>query len=249
MSSRGPIALGLVAAALGGGAAAAAATSAPRVETMIVGRTRTLFAPRGVRAGATTVPVGAKRCAVGTATPLAALAGAARAGGPSFRTRDYGACSRSARNSASLFVFAVGRDVNRGRDGWVYKVNGHIGTTGAADPSGPLGNGRLLRGGDQLAWFWCNADVHQRCQRTLAIRLGHTGARPGSAVLVTVVGYDDDGRAVAIRGARVTLGSEQAVTGAGGMAALRAPAGAGRYTLDATAAGLVPAFPAALTVA
>ena len=51
-----------------------------------------------------------------------------------FRLRDYGACSRRARDAGSLYVRQIGPDRERGRDGWVYKVGSRAGSTGAADP-------------------------------------------------------------------------------------------------------------------
>jgi hypothetical protein len=46
----------------------------------------------------------------------------------------------------------------------------------------------------------------------------------------------------------VRLGSATAVSGADGVATLTVPAGAGRLRLQATRAGMVRAFPTAVTV-
>jgi hypothetical protein len=59
---------------------------------------------------------------------------------------------------------------------------------------------------------------------------------------VTVRGYDDQGRGVAVPGATVTLGSATATTDAAGVAQVAVPA-SGRLALNATRAGMVPAFP------
>src|SRR4051794_39340083 len=144
----------------------ATASAAPTVRVMVVGRGgRHYLPPRSVRAATTTVAASGKRCAVGAATPLAALV----ARGVALRVRDYGgSCSRRAADSAGLFVFQVGPDRNRGRDGWTYKVGTRAGTAGAADTSGPFGRGRL-HGGDHVTWFWCLLARRGSCQRTLGL--------------------------------------------------------------------------------
>src|SRR6476659_2576067 len=130
-------ALGLVLALA---APAAGASTAPRVKVMVVGRSGLLLAPRTVTAKQVVVRASGKSCAAAAGTPLAALAGARRAGGPSFSVRDFGgSCSRRARDSASLLVTRVGGNRNRGRNGWVYKVGTRAGTAGAADVAGPFG--------------------------------------------------------------------------------------------------------------
>ena len=67
------------------------------------------------------------------ATPLAALVHS-RVGPLSLR--DYGSCGKRAVDSSSLFVAAIGRDRNKGSDGWVYKAGNVLGTAGAAEPAG-----------------------------------------------------------------------------------------------------------------
>ena len=100
-----------------------------------------------------------------------------RLGGPAFSLRDYGHCGASARDSAQLFVYALAGETQRGRNGWEYKVGGVAGSTGAADPSGPQGDGRLLAPGQQVLWFWCQATAGG-CQRTLSVSAaGATVAR------------------------------------------------------------------------
>ena len=139
----------LVAAAA---APAGAAAAAPRVEVMVAGKASVLAAPRFVRASATTVAVGRRRCGIAAATPLAALAAVRRGHGPAFRLRDYGACSRRAVDSSALFVTQIGPDRNRRADGWVYKVGRRVPSVGSADPSG-----HRLRTGERLTWFYCRA--------------------------------------------------------------------------------------------
>src|SRR3954451_18806607 len=198
----------------------ATASAAPTVRVMVVGRGgRHYLPPRSVRAASTTVAVSGKRCAVGAATPLAALV----ARGVSMRVRDYGhACSRRPANSGQLFVYQVGSDRNRGRDGWTYKVGTRAGTAGAADMSGPFGNGRL-HPDDHVTWFWCVLGRRGTCQRTLALVPHSHHVRRGHVLHVTVFGYDDDGHRVRVAGARVNVaGGGSGTSGSDGVAAVRA---------------------------
>ncbi|MDX6659954.1 MAG: hypothetical protein QOJ55_776 [Solirubrobacteraceae bacterium] len=215
-------------------APAGAAAAAPRVEVMVAGRASVLAAPRFVRASATTVAVGRRRCGIAAATPLAALAAVRRGHGPAFRLRDYGACSRRAVDSSALFVTQVGPDRNRRADGWVYKVGRRVPSVGAADPSG-----RRLRTGDRLTWFYCRAQSGGGCQRTLEVA-PLSGA--GQALRVRVRGYDDNGRGVAVAGATVSAGAQTAVTGADGTASFPA-LGVATRSVEAQRAGMVPSFP------
>jgi hypothetical protein len=215
-------------------APAGAVAAAPRVEVMVAGKARVLAAPRFVRASATTVAVGRRRCGIAVATPLAALAAVRRGHGPAFRLRDYGACSRRAVDSSALFVTQIGPDRNRRADGWVYKVGRRVPSLGAADPSG-----RRLRTGDRLTWFYCRAQSAGGCQRTLEVA-PLSGA--GQALRVQVRGYDDNGRGVAVAGATVTAGAQTAITGADGTASFPA-LGAATRSVQAQRAGLVPSFP------
>jgi hypothetical protein len=224
----------------------ALAAPAPRVETMVVGKARVLLEPARVTARASAVRVGGRRCAVAAATPLAALAAARRAGGPTFALLDFGSCSRSARDAGGLFVRRIGREANRGRDGWAYKVGRRAGTAGAADIGGPFGTGRRIGAGARVLWFWCRLGA-RGCQRTLAVRAPATAAR-GAPLTVTVTGYDDAGRGRGVAGATVVLAGATATTGRDGRATLSAPAAPGSHTLHATAPGLVSAFPERVTV-
>jgi hypothetical protein len=235
--------LAIVLVTAAGGATGAAPAGAATVQTMVVGKDEVLRAPRTVTLRSRTVRVGAKRCAVARSTPLAALLGT----GLRVRLRDYGTCGRRTRDSVSLFVTQVGSDRNRGRNGWVYKVGRKAGTAGAADPAGPFGSGGL-RAGDRVTWFWCVLGSADSCQRTLEVTPASSSAAAGSALRVTVRGYDDNGRGVNVAGATVTLGSASATTAADGTAMLTVPAATGRIRLGATHAGMVDAFPREVAV-
>jgi len=217
-------------------AAPAGAQAAGKVEVMVVGKSAVLAGPERVGLTARTAVVGGKRCSIGRATPLSVLKGT----GVSFRLRDYGACSRRARDAGSLYVTRIGPDRESGRDGWVYKVGHRSGSAGAADPSGSFGTGRRLRAGQRVLWFWCVKDPADECQRTLATSSARTVA-PGAPLAVTVRGYDESGRGVVVAGATVRLGGATAVSGADGIATVTAPA-AGRYRVRATKPGMVVSF-------
>jgi hypothetical protein len=219
-----------------------AAAQAASVDVMVVGRDGVLRAPQEVRLKAKTVKVGVRRCRIGAATPLAALAATRIA----YTLRDYARCTRRPRDASGLYVRAIAGQRERGRAGWVYKVGRRIGTTSASDPSGPFGTGRRLRDGQRVTWFWCR--VAGRCQRTLEVRPATAATAAGATVSVAVRGYDDFGRGRPIAGATVRLGGAEAVTGSDGRAVLTAPSSAGRYRLTAARDGLVPAFPGRITV-
>ena len=226
---------------------AALANAAAVVQSMVVGRNGTVLAgPRYISARAGTVTVSGRRCAVAAGTPLAVLLALRRAGGPAFALRDYGHCGAAARNSGGLFVRELGGEPNRGQDGWEYKVGNVAGATGAGDPSGVQGNGRLLRSGQRVLWFWCQASAGG-CERTLGVSAPASVARGGS-VAVRVTGYDDEGRGAPVAGAIVRLGSDFATTDSSGRAVLIVPGTSGRYTLSAVRNGLVAAFPARIVV-
>ncbi len=249
MSARAPLAALLLAAALCSAAGAgASAAGAPDVQMMVVGSGGAIIAPaRSVTAGASSVRVAGRTCAVAAGTPLAALVAVRAAGGPGFQLRDYGHCGASASNSAELFVDSLAGEANSGQDGWEYKVDGVSGSTGAADPSGPLGNGRLLSTGERVLWFWCDAHAGG-CQRTLEVAGPGSAVTAGAHMTVSVTGLDNEGHAVPVAGAIVTLGSDFASTAGNGRARLIAPSGAGRYTLSAARRGLVPSFPETIVV-
>jgi hypothetical protein len=220
-----------------------AGASAASVELLVVGKTRVLREAAPVRLKARSVRVGRHRCAVGKATPLSVLAGTRLA----LRLRDYGSCGRSPADAGSLYVRKVGPDRARGSRGWVYKLGHRAGTTGAADPSGPFGTGKRLRGG-RLLWFWCEQNRANGCQRTLELRPDASTVAPGAPLRVTVRGYNDNGRGVAVAGALVRLGSASALTGADGAAVLTAPATPGALRATAEHAGMVRSFPERVVV-
>jgi hypothetical protein len=222
--------------------APSAAQARGNVDVMVVGKSRVLVPATPVTLKHRFVGIGGKRCAIGRATPLSALAGTSI----SFRLVDYGACSRRARDAGSLYVRQIGRERAKGRDGWVYKVGRRSGSAGAADPAGPFGSG-TLRAGQRVLWFWCVKDSRDRCQRTLETSAAPASA-PGAPVTVTVRGYDEAGKGVPVEGATVRLGDATAVTGADGVATVAAPAAVGRHDIEASKAGLVPAFPRSVTV-
>lgn len=232
-----------IALAVGTLGAVPAAAPAATVDVMVVGKQeRVLHGPDEVSLKHRRVDVGARRCAAGKATALSALVGTRL----DLQVRDYAACSRSPRDSSGLYVRRIGPNSERGLGGWVYKVGRRTGSTGAADPSGPFGDGRRLRDGQRVLWFYCRRSG--ACQRTLEVRPVADTVAPGAPLAVTVRGYDDAGRGKAIEGATVTLGEQTAVTGADGTATVIAPAAAGGAPLDATRDGMVPAYPRTITV-
>lgn len=228
--------------------AARAAGGAPRVEAMIVGvGDSQLMSPRALTARAATVHVRGHACTVAAGTPLAVLLAARQSGGPGFAVRDYGRCGSRSADSGQLFVYSVGGQTNRGQSGWEYKVDGVSGATGAADQSGPHGDGRRLRPGQRVLWFWCESGP-RGCQRTLEVSAQSTSVARGGMLSVSVTGYDNEGRGAPVAGAIVTLGADFASTGSSGRASLIAPASPGRYALSAARGGLVQSFPEQIAV-
>jgi hypothetical protein len=219
----------LIAALLAVGSPAQAAP--PKVSQLVAFRDGSAVAKSSVSTRATPVSVGGRRCTAGDSTALAALV-RSKPGG--LRLHDYGSCSRRAADGAGLFVRAIRGEVNRGQDGWVYKVGRRAATAGAADPGGPFGRGRL-RAGQRVTWFYCRLR-DGGCQRTLELRLT---TEPG-ALIARVRGYDDEGKGVAVEGATVSAGGASAQTGVNGAVRLDLPAG--RYTAVATKPGLVRSF-------
>ena len=216
---------------------AAAAPTGPLVRQLVAFKDGSVVEKR-VRASAVSVRVGARRCAIARAIPLAALV---RSRPGPIGLRDYGACSSRAHDSGQLFVRSIRRERNRGLDGWVYKVGRRLATAGAADPAGPFGRGRLTSG-RRVTWF----DGRKRggtFQRTLELTAKQSG--PGT-VAVRARGYDDDGRGVAVAGADVTSRGDNALTDATGAAVLQLPPGT--YLLRARKRGLVPSFGVRVTV-
>jgi hypothetical protein len=208
-------------AALAVAAPPAGAATYPKVEQLVAFRDGAAI-QKTATAKHVTVKVGGRKCAVASSTALAALV---RIKPPKLRLRDYGSCSKRARDGAGLFVRGIGPDVNKGFDGWVYKVGQKIATAGAADPAGPFGSGRLKKG-QRVTWFYCRLDQESRmCQRTLVARPSVTA--PGQ-VTVTVRSYDDRGKPVLAAGATVRAGAVTATTGDDGRAVLTLPPGTHR---------------------
>jgi hypothetical protein len=229
-----------IATAAGLVAAAPASAAAPVVDQMVVFKDGSAQVGT-VRATATRVKVGGKRCAVPAGTPLAALV---RGKVGTLRFKDYGSCGRKAVDSGGLYVSAINRDVARAEDGWVYKVGNKAGPAGAADPSGPFGRGPL-RSRQRVTWFWCDQqpDV-EGCQLTLEMKVTSTAEHSAS---VRVRGYDNAGKGMNIEGATILSGDvELGTTDATGAAAFALAPGA--HTLDAVKPGLVRAFPVEVTV-
>jgi hypothetical protein len=215
-----------------------ASASAAEVDLLVVGKERVLRAPAEVRLKVRTVKVAGRRCRLGAATPLSVLAATKLALG----LRDYGRCGKRPRDAAGLYVTRVKREREKGRGGWVYKIGRRTPSLGAADLT------RKLRDGQRVTWFWCVQEDSGGCQRTLEARPDRTTAAPGETLTVSVRGYDDQGRGIAVEGATVTLGSATAVTDAAGAAVLTVPAEPGEHALEATRDGLVRAFPVEVTV-
>jgi hypothetical protein len=193
-------------------APASAQAGAPRVTQLVAFRDGSAVQKK-VTARAATAHVGGATCAVGSATPLAALL---HSGVGPLKLKDYGACSKRARDAAGLYVGAIAKDRARGANGWVYKVGNKVASAGAGDPSGPFGRGRL-RAGARVTWFYCRMSVRtSSCQRTLGI------ARAGGTA--TVRAYDDRGRGKLVAGATVHYGASTATTDANGVAQVPAAA-------------------------
>lgn len=226
---------------------ASAAERGARVEVMVAGTTRILAGPRTLRARPTRMRASGRRCLVAPSTPLAALAATLHRARVSYRVRDFGRCAAaSARSSGQLFVERIGRDRNRGQNGWFYKVNHRAGTTGAADPAGIPG-GRL-RAGDHVLWFYCVFDqAAGSCQQSLELVPSSGIGRAGETLRLRVLGYRNEGSGTPVAGAMVTLGTSTATTDAAGRAEVRLPS-PGRHELRALKAGAVAAFPLSVRV-
>jgi hypothetical protein len=198
--------------------AGAARQGALRIEQMVVFRSGKVVSGR-VPAKPVAATVDGRRCAVAARTPLATLLHADP--GP-IGFHDYGACSRRAADGVGLFVRSIRGERNRGQDGWVYKVGRRTATAGAADPSGPFGDGRL-RWGQRVVWFY-GLYRDAGFQRSLEIDTAVDGRR----LSVTVTGYDDGGDGVAVAGAKVRAGAARATTDADGRATLTLERGSHR---------------------
>jgi hypothetical protein len=224
----------------GRGSAASSRSKAGPVVVGIAGKSKTW---RGAeRAPATLVDVGGRTCRVGASTPLAALAALLRKQHTGYLIQDYGSCSRSTAAAAGqLFVRRIGKDANRGNDGWFYKVNDRAPEVGAGDPAA------RVHPGDRLLWFYCVFDARARsCQRSL--RIVPVSGSTSQNLRVTVRGYDNAGHWTPVAGATVAIGPLTTSSGADGGAALRPSGGPGRYGVTAKRTGMIDAFPVVVTV-
>ena len=229
-----------VAAAVAVAAAPGAATAATPVDQLVVFRGGTALT-KTVDARAATASVGRRRCAVPARSAMAVLVRSKPSG---LRLRDFGSCSRRTRDAGGLFVAQIGRDRNRGQDGWVYKVGNKLATAGAADPSGPFGTG-LLRSRARVTWFYCRLNASNgSCQRTLALKAVAEG---NGTVAVTVRGYDDRGRSKLVAGATVLAGDTTGRTDATGVARLTLEPGR-EVQVYATAPKMIRSFTQAVAV-
>jgi len=211
-----------------GGSSAAA--RAPIVRQLVVFRNGD-GVQRSLRASAASVRIGGRRCALAAGTPLALLVHS-RPGRIGFT--DFGSCSRRARDSGQLFVRSIRADRNRGQDGWIYKVGRRLPDAGAADPAGPFGRGRL-RSGQRVTWFYGRKRGFS-FQRTLELKATLTAG----SVAITVRGYDDNGRGVAVSGAAVSSGAGSTQTDRSGRATLELPPG--RHVLHASKPEFIRSF-------
>ena len=124
-------------------AAVPATAAAAEVDVMVVGKERVLRAPAEVRLKVRTVTVAGRRCRVGAATPLSALAATKLELG----LRDYGRCGKRPRDAAGLYVARVKREREKGRGGWVYKIGRRTPSLGAGDRrAGGCATGSASRG-------------------------------------------------------------------------------------------------------
>jgi hypothetical protein len=218
-------------------ACAAAPAQAATAGLMVVGKSGVLRDGKPVTLERETVRVGGRTCRVAAATPLGVLA---RTSLP-LKLRDYGRCGRRTSAAAGLYLRGVGKAVEKGRDGWVYKIGRKAPSTGAGDPASKV------RGGARVLWFWCRSGLGG-CQRTLEVQPQSEQAAAGSQLRVEVMAYDDLGKGVPAAGATVELGSARAVAGDDGVAVLTVPAGSTTLSAMATRSGLVPAFPVRIAV-
>ena len=208
----------------------AGAAPAPEVKQLVAFRDGSVSEKRA-RAAPTTVRVRGRRCGVAQGTALSALL-RSRVG--KVGLRDFGSCTRDGRDGGGLFVNAIRGERNRGTDGWTYKVGTRAATAGAADPSGPFGNGRLRRN-QGVTWFYCRLRGGS-CQRSLTLRFWFRG----DLVVFDAKGYDDDGDGVAVPGATIDYGSATLTTDSRGRASTAQLPGS--FSVRVRKRTLVPSF-------
>jgi len=218
----------------------------PPVEFMVVGAGNVILD----RAEVSTLPnetvsTSHGSCGVALGLPMDALVVLSHQRRVSFTLHDYGHCTSAPASSGQLFVTSIDGERNHGQNGWEYKVDGRSGTAGAADPSGPFGNGPL-KPYERVVWFWCQS-FGGGCQRSLEVR-GPGSVSPGATFTVSVIGQDNNGNGEPMSGARVSASATHApaasaVTGRSGRVSFRAPSRATTLTLSASRPGSVPSFP------
>jgi len=208
----------------------AAGAASPQVRQLVVFGDGSAL-QRTVLTRASSVRVDGRRCTTGKSSALSALV---RSRPGKLRLLDFGSCSLRSGDGAGLFVKSIRGEANRGRNGWVYKVGRRIASAGAGDPRGPFGSGQL-RPGQRVTWFYCRLR-RGGCQRTLELSL----RTEPETVVASVLGYDDEGRGVAVAGASVTAGNASALTDAGGEA--RLSVGSGRHLVVAKREGMIRSF-------
>jgi hypothetical protein len=223
----------------GTGSAASSRSKRAPIVVAVAGKSKSWLGP--VRGHATLVEAGGRTCRVGASTPLAGLLGLLRKQHTGYLIRDYGRCSRTnAAAAGQLFVRRIGADVNKGNDGWFYKLNDRAPEIGAGDPAS------RVRPGDRLLWFYCVFDARARsCQRSL--RIVPASGSTSQNLRVTVRGYDNAGHWTPVAGAAVAIGAHTTSSSADGGATL-APGSPGRYGVTARKAGMIDAFPVTVTV-
>jgi hypothetical protein len=220
---RAGAAIGVLATAAVAATPTVAAAAPPKVSQLVAYRNGDAVQSR-VTASSATAQLGSRRCAVGAGTPLAALLHSKL----KVQLKDYGACSTRPADAGGLYVRRIRSDAAKGVNGWVYKVGNKVGTTGAGDPSGPFGSGRLHKGA-RVTWFYCHMKT-TGCQRTLTVKPKALG---GGQVTVTVRAYDDQGRARAAAGATVFLGTASAKADSKGVATFNADPGVAKVRAEA----------------
>src|SRR5258708_16242605 len=134
-------------------ARSAAINPGPAINVMVVGAGNVILVrPRAISVPAAAVTTSHGPCGGAGATPLAALVDLRRVGGPPFSVRDYGHCTSSPGNSGQLFVSSLDGGTNHGQHGLGEQGKSRSGPTGAGDPRGPFGNGRLLASRSPGPW-------------------------------------------------------------------------------------------------
>ena len=172
-----------------------------RCAMMVVGAGNVVLSPpaRDHR-DVSTVSVGGRSCGVAAGTPLAVLADLHLAAARRSRCATTATAAPRAAHSGQLFVYSLDGETNHGQNGWEYKVDNRSGTTGAGDPSGPLGRRPAARCGRAGAVVLVPglrrrlpADARRRARPA-------TVARGGALRGAACTGYDNEGRGAPMRG-------------------------------------------------